>query len=67
MSQEVSNYAAEFTVTIKIVSIMKQKRTYVKPAMRTVELRQQCRILAGSDPMRSSSAAMNVTYEEEEI
>lgn len=28
---------------------MKTKRLYQKPAVRVVELRQQCRILAGSE------------------
>ena len=35
---------------------MKEKRDYMKPAMQVVELKHQCRILAGSD--RSSSAGV---------
>ena len=53
-----------FGLNIKINnSIMKQKRQYVTPAMRTVELRQTG-MLMGSD---DRSAAMSVTYDEEEI
>ena len=45
---------------------MESKRVYVRPAMQVVELRQQCHILAGSEP-QGKSASMNVTYEEEDI
>jgi len=35
---------------------MKEKRDYMKPAMQVVEVKQQSRLLAGSD--RSSSAGV---------
>jgi hypothetical protein len=57
---------SELTLTIKIVSIMKQKRMYVKPAMRTVELRHTG-MLMGSDQNYSNSASMSVEYDEEDI
>ena len=44
---------------------MKQKRMYVTPAMRTVELRHKCCILTGSGGDRQ--ATMTVTYDEEDI
>ena len=40
------------------------KRTYVRPAVRVVELRQQCHILAGSN---TQTGKMNVVYEEEDL
>ena len=44
-----------------------KRRDYMKPAMKVVELRHQCHILAGSD--RSSSAGVTdytmITEEEE--
>jgi len=43
-----------------------KKTMYQRPQMRVVELKHQCRILAGSEP-QGKSASMNVTYEEEEI
>ena len=46
--------------------MIETKRTYARPQMRVVELRQQCHILTGSEP-QGKSASMNVTYEEEDI
>ena len=45
------------------------KRNYVKPAMQVYEMRQQYRILVGSEgsQAKSRSAAMSVTYDEEDI
>ena len=48
------------------IESMTTKRQYARPQMTVVELRQQCHILAGSEP-QGKSASMNVTYEEEEI
>jgi hypothetical protein len=45
---------------------MESKRVYARPAMQVVELKHQCHILAGSEPL-GKSASMNVTYEEEDI
>ena len=45
---------------------MKQKRQYVMPAMRTVELRQTG-MLMGSGLQNSKSASMSVEYQEEDI
>lgn len=49
---------------------MKQKKQYEKPAMQVFEMRQQYRILAGSggeSQAKSRSAAMSVTYDEDDI
>lgn len=45
---------------------MKQKKEYVMPAMRTVELRH-AGMLMGSDQNYSNSASMSVEYQEEDI
>ena len=46
-----------------------KRRDYMKPAMQVVELKHQCRILAGSGGDRSSSAGVTdytmITEEEE--
>ena len=48
---------------------MESKRVYVRPAMQVVELKHQCRILAGSGGDRSSSAGVTdytmITEDEE--
>lgn len=44
---------------------MKTKREYVRPVMMVVELRHTAILMASGD--RAASAAMSVTYEEEEI
>jgi hypothetical protein len=42
---------------------MKEKRDYMKPAIQVVEVKQQSRLLAGSD--RSSSAGVtNYTWQD---
>ena len=41
------------------------RKNYVKPAMRVYELKRQSGLLVGS--AKSRSAAMDVTYEEEDI
>jgi len=42
---------------------MKEKRDYMKPSMQVVEVKQQSRLLAGSD--RSSSAGVtNYTWQD---
>jgi hypothetical protein len=42
---------------------MKEKRDYMKPAMQVVEVKQQSRLLAGSD--RTSSAGVtNYTWQD---
>ena len=49
---------------------MKQKKQYEKPSMKVFEMRQQYRILVGSggeSQAKSRSAAMSVTYDEEDI
>ena len=45
---------------------MKQKKEYVKPAMRTVELRHTGMLMT-SGLQNSKSASMSVEYEEEDI
>lgn len=45
---------------------MKQKKEYVMPAMRTVELRH-AGMLMTSGLQNSKSASMSVEYEEEDI
>ena len=44
-----------------------KRKTYERPAMKVVELRQRCCILAGSNELQGKSATMTVTYEEEDI
>ena len=44
---------------------METKKQYEKPAMRVYELKRQSGLLVGSNSSRS--AAMDVTYEEEDI
>ena len=44
---------------------METKKKYEKPAMQVYELKQRSGLLVGSN--NSRSAAMDVTYEEEDI
>ena len=43
-----------------------KRKTYQRPTTMVVQLRQQCCILSGSEPV-GKSATMTVTYEEEDI
>jgi hypothetical protein len=43
-----------------------KRKDYERPAMKVIEVRKRCHILAGSGP-QNNSATMNVTYTEEDI